>query len=90
MFCAWLILNPESFVALAQVDVLRGKIHRVVDGDEIWEPEPQLPTAYLNLRRRVETLVTYDHRPRDGLVACDAVFREALRDRCNSDAIADR
>src|SRR3972149_6294557 len=41
-FCAWLVLNPAALKAWAQVDVVAGRIHRVIDDVEVWEGESEL------------------------------------------------
>jgi hypothetical protein len=68
-FCVWLVLNPSVLKTWAGVDVLEGKIHRVVDCVEVWEDEPTLPAAYQELRRKVEFRLRVD-RKLAALVAC--------------------
>lgn len=66
--CAWLVLSPHILKSWARVDVMAGKIHRVVDRVEVWEDEPALIPAYLALRNRVGFLVRRDKRLREALV----------------------
>lgn len=68
-WCAWLVLNPSVLRAWAHVDVLGGRIHRVIDGAEIWEEEPELIPAYEALRRQVLFVLRCDRRLREGVVA---------------------
>ena len=68
--CAWLVLNPEILKTWGGVDVVAGRIHRVIDGAEVWEPEPGLSAAYASLRRHVEFLLRVDRRLREALQAC--------------------
>jgi len=50
-FMVWLLLNPALLKTWAGVDVREGTIHRVVDGQEIWEPCAELKELYKRLRR---------------------------------------
>src|SRR5262249_6849424 len=79
--CAWLVLNPSALKAFAQVDVLGGRIHRLIDGVDVWEDDPELPKAFARLVADVQRVRRYDRRLRDGLQVCDAMFREALSNR---------
>ncbi|HHT9132199.1 MAG TPA: nucleotidyltransferase family protein [Candidatus Tripitaka californicus] len=56
-FSAWLLLNPSILRDWAGVDVLNGKIHRVVEGQEIWEDCPELKSKYNELLHYVKTVV---------------------------------
>lgn len=51
-FHIWLILRPDVLRDWAGVDVLAGKIHRVIDGSEVWEDEPEVIWEYQNLYNR--------------------------------------
>lgn len=53
-FMVWLLLNPALLKTWAGVDVREGTIHRVVDGQEIWEPCLELKHLYKQLRRYAE------------------------------------
>jgi hypothetical protein len=52
-FFAWLIYQPEILERWAQVDVVRGRIKRVIDGQALWEDAPETATEYKSLRREV-------------------------------------
>jgi hypothetical protein len=67
--CAWLVLNPEVLKTWAGVDIVEGRIHRVMDGVEVWDREPSLPAAYASLRRHVEYLLRVDRKLRDAVIA---------------------
>jgi hypothetical protein len=53
-FMVWLLLNPALLKTWAGVDVCEGTIHRVVDGQEIWEPCVELKRLYKELKRYAE------------------------------------
>jgi hypothetical protein len=53
-FMVWLLLNPALLKTWAGVDVREGTIHRIVDGQEIWEQCPELKRLYKGLRRYAE------------------------------------
>ena len=59
-FFAWLMLNPSILKNWAGVDVLNGRIQRIVDGHEIWEHCPELISDYRRLRRYVEVVIKKD------------------------------
>lgn len=59
-FFAWLLLNPHILKDWAGVDVLNGKIHRVVEGQEIWEDCPEVKSKYKSLIRYVEAVICND------------------------------
>lgn len=67
-FCAWLVLNPDILKSWAGVDVAAGRIHRVIDGVEVWEEEPKLAGAYATLYNRVCFLIRRDRTLRNALV----------------------
>jgi len=56
----WLILNPQLLKNWAGVDVLASKILRVVDGNEIWEEEPDVRSEYERLHDRACFLLRLD------------------------------
>lgn len=70
-FCAWLILNPAVLKAWAQVDVLAGRIHRIIDGVEVWEHDPELIPAYTALLGRVRFVRSRDRMLREAVAAYD-------------------
>ncbi len=67
-FCAWLVLSPDVLKSWAGVDVAAGRIHRVIDGIEVWEDEPTLIAAYTALYNRVRFLIRRDKALREALV----------------------
>ncbi len=81
VWCAWLVFNPYALKAFAQIDVADGRIHRVIDGEDTWEYEPDLVPAYLRLRQQVLTRLRFDRRLREGLTVCSPLFRGALSNR---------
>ena len=76
--CAWLVLNPDVLKCWGGVDVVAGRIHRVIDGVEVWEDEPTLPPAYAALYNRVCFLIRRNKALRDALVECGGFDRAAL------------
>lgn len=52
-FFAWLVYHPEILFHWAEVDVVRGRIRRMVKGNEIWEDAPEIVEEYKRLRREV-------------------------------------
>lgn len=52
-FFAWLVCHPEVLERWAEVDVIRGRIKRVVNGDEAWENAHEIVGEYERLRREV-------------------------------------
>lgn len=52
-FFAWLVYHPEVLLNWAEVDVLTGRIKRIVNGDEIWEDAPEIVGQYKALRAEV-------------------------------------
>jgi len=67
-FCAWLVLNREFLKSWAGVDVVAGRIHRLIDGVEVWEDEPALRPAYAALYNRVCFLIRRKRSIREALV----------------------
>lgn len=76
--CAWLVLHPDVLKSWAGVDVLSGRIHRVIDGIEVWEDEPALRCAYAALHARVCFLIRRNPRLREALVEHGGLDRAAL------------
>jgi hypothetical protein len=64
-FFAWLLYHPEFLETWAGVDVLRGRIKRMIDGKDVWEESPETTVEYRNLRRSVSK--NQMHRLRDVL-----------------------
>lgn len=54
-----LLYHPEVLESWAGVDVIRGKIRRSIDGQEIWEDSPETREEYRKLRREVSRHVKY-------------------------------
>jgi hypothetical protein len=52
-FFAWLIYHPDILERWAGVDVVMGRIKRVIDGQVVWEDSPETVAEYKNLRREV-------------------------------------
>lgn len=59
-FFAWVLCNPEILKKWGGVDVVCGKIQRLLDGYEIWEVCPDLKSEYKRLRKYVETVIERD------------------------------
>ncbi len=56
-FFAWVVISPSILNSWAGVDVLNGRIQRIVDGQEIWEYCPELKFQYRRLRRYVRAVI---------------------------------
>jgi len=52
-FFAWLLYQPEVLEHWAEVDVIRGRIRRVLNAKEVWEHAPEIVEDYKRLRREV-------------------------------------
>lgn len=61
-FFTWVVLNPSILKSWAGVDVLNGRIQRIVDGQEIWEYCPELKFQYRRLRRYVRAVIAKNKR----------------------------
>jgi hypothetical protein len=59
-FHVWIVLRPEVLKTWGGVDVLSARIHRVIDGVEIWEVDPNVKHEYRRLLRRAHILVRCD------------------------------
>lgn len=58
---AWITLHPEVLLNKFGVDVIRGRIKRVLeDGREIWEDAPEVIQQYDKLRKEVEKQLKED------------------------------
>ncbi|MBM3242821.1 hypothetical protein FJZ31_41705 [Candidatus Poribacteria bacterium] len=53
-FFMWVALNPKILKKWAGVDVLEGRIQRVINEREIWESCPELKYEYKRLRSYIE------------------------------------
>lgn len=60
----WIVLHPEHLMQYGQVDVHNGRIHRFVEGQDIWEYDPLLIGEYGRLRRYVESVLRRDSQLR--------------------------
>lgn len=52
-YFAWLVYHPDALGRVAGVDVLRGRIERVIAGQVVWENSTETVTEYKTLRREV-------------------------------------
>ncbi|MEX2271232.1 MAG: hypothetical protein WD690_07175 [Vicinamibacterales bacterium] len=59
-FHVWIVFRPEVLKTWGGVDVLSGRVHRVIDGVEIWEDDPELKHEYRRLLRRAHILARCD------------------------------
>lgn len=55
-FFMWVLLNPKILKEWADVDVLKGRIQRIINGREVWESCPELKPEYMRLRTYVEAV----------------------------------
>jgi len=55
-FFIWILKHPEIIKNWAKVDVIKGKIHRVIDGKEIWEDSPETKKDYEVLLRYIKPI----------------------------------
>ena len=58
--CCFLVIHPAYILDIAQVDVVSGRIHRLIDGQDVWEIEPDLIIEYRRLRRYVGAVLKND------------------------------
>jgi hypothetical protein len=59
-FHVWIVLHPEFLRTWGGVDVLSGRIHRVIDTVEIWEDDREVKKEYGRLLRRARILARCD------------------------------
>lgn len=59
-FFAWILYNPRIFKEWAGVDVLNGRIQRLIDGCEVWEYCPELKFDYKRLCKYVKAVKERD------------------------------
>jgi hypothetical protein len=69
-FFAWLILNPESLVTWAGVDVLNGRIARTISNQNRWNTCPMLRSEYKRLRKYIGVVLRKNSRLRSVLSEC--------------------
>ena len=62
-----MLFNPRILKGWAGVDVMNGRIHRVVEDQEIWEDCAELKFQYKNLCRYVEVVINNDQILQDML-----------------------
>jgi len=55
-FFVWLIFKPKILKEWTGVDVLQGKIQRVIDGCRVWENCPKLKFEYIRLCKYVKVV----------------------------------
>lgn len=67
-FFIWVLFHPEVLRDRFGVDVLNGKIRRVIEGREIWEDCPHTKAEYKRLRRYVAVVRSNDEMLQDMLV----------------------
>ncbi len=63
-FYVWLLLNPQLLKDWAGVDVVAGRIHRLINGNDVWEEEPELRAEYKRLYNRARFLLRCDKQLR--------------------------
>jgi hypothetical protein len=61
------LLSPEILKDWAGVDVLDGKIQRLIDNHEVWESCPELKSDYKRLCNYVRVVIENDRILRDML-----------------------
>ena len=49
----WVLYRPDILESWAGVDVIRGRILRRVDGQDVWEDDPETTERYNRLKREV-------------------------------------
>lgn len=59
-FFIWVLFNPRILKNWAGVDIVNGRIRRVVEDQEIWEACPDAKSGYERLRRYVEVVKSND------------------------------
>lgn len=62
--CVWLLLKPQLLNDWAGVDVLAGRIHRVIDGVDVWEEVPEVRAEYKRLHGQACFLLRFDKKLR--------------------------
>ncbi|MBZ5492185.1 MAG: hypothetical protein LAO76_14740 [Acidobacteriia bacterium] len=64
----WLIYNPDILYSWAGVDVIHGRISRVIGDELVWEGSPETIIEYRALRRRISK--NHKHRLAEVLKQC--------------------
>jgi hypothetical protein len=59
-FFAWVLFSPKVLKDWAGVDVLNGKIQRIIKGREVWESCPGLKSEYKRLYNYIISVIEYD------------------------------
>jgi hypothetical protein len=59
-FFVWLLLNPTFLRNWAGVDVLTGRIERLIDGKAVWEEAPEIRDDHEQLCKRAYFLLRVD------------------------------
>lgn len=59
-FHVWIVLRPGLLKTWGGVDVLSGRIQRIVDDVEVWENDPEVKREYARLLRRAQVLARRD------------------------------
>lgn len=75
----FLLMHPEILEATCGVDVIAGRIHREINGEEVWESSPETVRDYERLRSYVETVVRNDLEMQIILAAFERRYRMMLR-----------
>ncbi len=75
----FLLLHPEILEAKCGVDVINGRIHRVIDGQEVWESNPETVQDYERLRSYVEKVLQNDPEMQNIVAAFEKRYRKMLR-----------
>lgn len=55
-FCMYLVRRPKTLRDWAGVDVKKGKIKRIIDGQEMWEDSPDVIAEWKTLKRYVKAV----------------------------------
>lgn len=66
-FFIWVLFNPKILREWAGVDILEGRIYRLIDGREIWENCPEVKCEYQRLCRYVKRVKEKNEDLRDTL-----------------------
>jgi hypothetical protein len=64
-FFVWLLYHPDILESWAHVDVVRGRVLRIINGVQAWEESPETAREYRELRRRASR--NHKHGLRDVL-----------------------
>jgi len=55
-FFIWVLFSPKLLEEWAGIDVLKGRIQRIVNGREVWKSCPELEPEYERLRSYIEAV----------------------------------